>query len=50
MARQTIVTIADDIDGSEGAQALTFSLDGRAWETGLAKEKRDKLTRDLAPS
>lgn len=47
MAKQTIVTITDDIDGSEGAETVAFGLNGQAWEIDLGKENRDKLARDL---
>jgi len=50
VVKQVRVTLTDDIDGSEGAQTVTFTLDGEAWEIDLGKQNRDRLTRDLAPS
>ena len=49
MAKQKIVTITDDIDGSEGAQTVAFGLNGQSWEIDLGKKNRDKFTRGLAP-
>ena len=49
MAKQTIVTVTDDIDGTEGAETAAFGYDGQAWEIDLGKENRDKFTSDLAP-
>jgi type I restriction enzyme M protein len=46
---QVRVTLTDDIDGTEGAQTVTFALDSETWEIDLGKQNRDRLTRDLAP-
>lgn len=41
MARRTIVV--DDIDGSEDAREVTFSLDGETWRIDLSEENRQRL-------
>lgn len=43
MAQRTIVTTFDDLDGSEGAETLTFGLDGRTYEIDLTPENEDEL-------
>jgi hypothetical protein len=49
MATRTLVTIQDDLDGSGGAEAVTFGLDGRAYEIDLTPKNREKLEGALAP-
>jgi type I restriction enzyme M protein len=49
VVKQLRVALTDDIDGTEGAETVTFALDGQTWEIDLGKENRDKLTQDLAP-
>lgn len=31
MAKKTVVTVVDDIDGSEGAETIEFGLDGATY-------------------
>ena len=49
MAKTTIVTMTDDIDGSKGAQTVTFSVDGAAYEIDLAKKNSAALLKALQP-
>jgi Lsr2 len=49
MASITTVVVSDDIDGSEGAETVTFAIDGVTYEIDLAKKNRDKLEHALAP-
>jgi Lsr2 len=49
MAKNVSVVFTDDIDGSEGAGAVRFSLDGVTYEIDLGEENRAKLEGDLAP-
>jgi hypothetical protein len=49
MARTTVVTIVDDIDGSEGAETVTFSFDGQSYEVDLSTKNRDKFQKTLQP-
>ncbi|WP_134324826.1 histone-like nucleoid-structuring protein Lsr2 [Cumulibacter soli] len=41
MARRTVVV--DDIDGTEDAREVTFSLDGETWRIDLSEENRERL-------
>lgn len=41
MARRTIVV--DDIDGTEEAREVTFSLDGETWRIDLSEANRQRL-------
>lgn len=49
MARKVIETILDDIDGSENAETISFSLDGVAYEIDLAERNATKLYDVLKP-
>jgi hypothetical protein len=48
MAKKTVVTLTDDIDGSEGAETVEFGIDGFLYSIDLsaahAEELRDRLT------
>ncbi|MCD0447240.1 Lsr2 family protein [Glycomyces sp. A-F 0318] len=48
MAKQTVVTLTDDIDGSEAAETVEFGVDGYLYTIDLsaahAEELRDRLT------
>lgn len=49
MAKQTTVTVIDDIDGTPGAQSVRFGLDGKSYEIDLADANSAKLREILAP-
>jgi hypothetical protein len=49
MAKNVSVVITDDIDGSEGAQTVSFGFNGVNYEIDLAPKNRDKLEKVLAP-
>ena len=49
MARQTVVTLLDDIDGSVAAETVTFSFDGRSYEIDLSEKNVAKLRKALDP-
>jgi hypothetical protein len=49
MARQTTVTVTDDLDGSANAQEVSFSLDGTAWTIDLGAKNRAALRKALKP-
>ena len=36
MARQTTITLVDDLDGSEAEEQVEFSVDGRTYEIDLS--------------
>ena len=45
----TRITRIDDIDGSEGAEAINFELDHRSYEIDLAPRNRAKFLRMIRP-
>lgn len=49
MARETTITVVDDIDGTEGAATVAFSLDGKHYVIDLAEANETKLREVLAP-
>jgi hypothetical protein len=49
MAKQTTVTITDDIDGSGSAKEFSFSLNGRTWVIDLNAKNRAALEKALKP-
>jgi hypothetical protein len=48
MAQQTIVTLVDDLDGSEADQTVEFGLDGVSYEIDLSEPNAAKLRDALA--
>jgi hypothetical protein len=49
MAKQTTVTITDDLDGSANAKEVSFSLNGKAWVIDLNAKNRAALEKALKP-
>jgi hypothetical protein len=49
MAKQTTVTVTDDLDGSANAKQVTFSLDGESWTIDLSAKNRKALEKALKP-
>ncbi|MEU2203596.1 Lsr2 family protein [Microbacterium oleivorans] len=49
MARKVIESITDDIDGSEGAETVTFSYKGTNYEIDLNDKNAQKLEAALEP-
>ena len=49
MAKQTTVTLVDDLDGSEAAEQVQFAVDGRSYEIDLSAANSAKLREVLAP-
>lgn len=49
MARNTIVTLVDDMDGTTATGSISFSLEGRPYEIDLSTANADKLRDSLAP-
>ena len=49
MAKQTTVTISDDLDGSANAKEVSFSLNGRSWVIDLNAKNRAALEKALKP-
>ena len=49
MARQTTVTVTDDLDGSANAKEVTFGWDGNWWTIDLSAKNRGSLEKALKP-
>lgn len=49
MAKQTTVTMIDDIDGTEADEQVEFSVDGRTYEIDLSAANVTRLRELLAP-
>ena len=49
MAKQTTVTVTDDLDGSANAKEVTFSLNGESWIIDLNAKNRNALEKALKP-
>ncbi|BET49120.1 Lsr2 family protein [Streptomyces tendae] len=49
MAQRVVVTLFDDIDGSEAAETIAFGVDGRMYEIDLNEANARKLRKALEP-
>ena len=49
MSKIVSTVITDDMDGSSGAEAVRFSVDGLAYEIDLAPANRERLQASLRP-
>jgi hypothetical protein len=49
MATKTVVSVVDDIDGTENAETVTFAYGGSTYEIDLASKNRDALNAALSP-
>jgi len=49
MARTTIVQITDDLDGSKGAQAVSFAFQGATYTIDLGKKNLAAFEKALQP-
>lgn len=49
MAKNTITSVSDDIDGTPDAETVNFGFQGVAYSIDLAQKNLDKLTKALAP-
>lgn len=49
MTKNVSVVIVDDIDGSPGAETVTFGMDGVSYEIDLGPPNRARLAGVLAP-
>lgn len=48
MASHTIVTLLDDLDGSEAVETVEFALDGASYEIDLNEKNAEKIRKALA--
>jgi hypothetical protein len=49
MAQKVVVTLTDDLDGTEAAETVAFGLDGQAYEIDLSEANATALRDALAP-
>lgn len=49
MAKQTTVTLVDDIDGTEADEQVEFAVDGRSYEIDLSSANVARLRDALGP-
>jgi len=49
MAKTVNVVITDDLDGSPGAETVSFSVDGQNYEIDLGEKNHAKLEKSLQP-
>ncbi|GHE51844.1 Lsr2 family protein [Streptomyces longispororuber] len=49
MAQRVVVTLYDDIDGSEAAETVVFGLDGKSYEIDLNETNAEELRKALDP-
>ncbi|MGC5225275.1 histone-like nucleoid-structuring protein Lsr2 [Micromonospora sp. DT81.3] len=49
MVTKTVVSVVDDIDGSDSAETVTFTYQGATYEIDLARKNRDALDAALSP-
>ena len=49
MATKTVVSVIDDMDGSENAETVNFTYGGATYEIDLAPKNRDALNAALSP-
>ena len=45
--RQTIVSLVDDLDGSDATETVTFGIDGSSYEIDLSQAHADQLRSSL---
>ncbi len=48
MAKQTIISLVDDVDGGEATQTIRFGLDGKHFEIDVNDENAEALRASLA--
>jgi hypothetical protein len=49
MAKQTIVKLTDDLDGSNADETVEFAIDGKVFQIDLSKKNAAALRRALQP-
>jgi len=49
MAKQTTITLVDDLDGTDADEQVEFSVDGRSYEIDLSSANVERLRSVLAP-
>ncbi|HXB47749.1 MAG TPA: Lsr2 family protein [Streptosporangiaceae bacterium] len=49
MARNVQVVVSDDLDGSDGAETVSFGFDGVSYEIDLGEKNRAKFEKAFEP-
>ena len=49
MSKKTIVTLVDDLDGTDAAETITFAFDGAAYEIDLSADNAAAMRAALEP-
>jgi hypothetical protein len=49
MAKTVSVVVTDDLDGSPGAETVSFGFDGHSYEIDLGKKNLARLEKSLQP-
>ena len=49
MAQRMVFTVTDDLDGSDGAETVSFGVDGQDYEIDLAPQNAGRLRDVLQP-
>ncbi|WP_401001134.1 Lsr2 family protein [Agromyces sp. GXQ0307] len=49
MSKKTVITLIDDIDGTEAAETITFTVDGASYEIDLSADNAAKFRAVLEP-
>jgi hypothetical protein len=49
LARRTVVTLEDDLDGGPADETLQFGIDGREYEIDLSRKNAARLRKQIAP-
>jgi Lsr2 len=49
MAKTVNVVVTDDLDGSPGAEMVTFGFDGHSYEIDLGRKNRAEFGKSLQP-
>ncbi|MBT2551429.1 Lsr2 family protein [Arthrobacter sp. ISL-65] len=48
MARKTVISLEDDLDGSEASETVQFAIDGTEYEIDLNEEHASELRQTLS--
>jgi hypothetical protein len=49
LAAREVIILTDDLDGTDGAETVQFSVDGTSYEIELAPKNRARFDKALAP-
>lgn len=49
MARRTVVTLTDDLDGGQAEETLRFGIDARDYEIDLSRKNAARFRKEIAP-